>query len=847
VTATSASPASPTPGHVTPDTEEMLHQLYGAPPGFGGWLTAVNHRQVGMRYIVTAFIFFLIGGIEALLLRIQLAQSELNFLSPEAYNQLFTMHGTTMMFLFATPMAVGVGSYLIPLMIGARDMPFPRMNAFGYWCFLFGGIFTNVSFLFGAAPDGGWFSYVPLTGPVHSPGPNMDFWLLGITFVEFSAILGAIEITVAVVKTRAPGMTLSRIPLFVWSLIVTALMIVFAFPALLVASIFLEFDRKLGTHFYNPEAGGSAILWQHLFWIFGHPEVYIIFLPAAGIVSMVIMTFARRRLAGYTLVAMATVATGFLSFGVWVHHMFTVGLPFLAVSFFVGASVMFAIPNGIQMFAWLATIWTGRSQFKVPFLYVLGFFVIFLMGGLTGVMVAVAPFDWQAHDSYFVVAHFHYVLIGGFVFPIFAGFHYWFPKATGRMLSESLGQASFWLIFIGFTMAFFIQHVLGLLGMPRRVFTYRPEHNWDFMNLISSIGAFVLAFGVLLFLINTAVSLKIGKPAGRNPWSSGSLEWAVASPPRNYNFQGFPVIRDRAPLWKPNTDELVEHLPEYSGPLVDPSRLVRRETIGTSPVFAEPEEMIRLPAPSPLPIFVAFGLVVVFAGIMVDVIVATLVGLVFSLVCVAIWAWPRPVAFGVDRFEDMTPEPVEQGPQSVRSVDWWAMVVFIGVLIAFIASVLFAFFLLRLHHDAWPPEGIANPPLLLALIASVFLGASGVAMGVADVVVRRGKHLLTFAALTTAGVTAVAFIAVLLIDLWRLDFTPRTNAFGSAFFSVAILQVVLMLGGVYTFAILALRAWKGHFSPAQHVAIRVMGLYWYFVVLLWPLLFGTLYIFPRVA
>ncbi len=446
---------------------DTLTRTWASPPGIAGWLSAVTHKQIGTRYITTAFVFFLVGGIQALFMRIQLGTPENTFLDPAVYNQIFTMHGTTMMFLFAVPILEGFGNYLVPLMIGTRDLPFPRMNAFGYWCFLFGGLFLYSSFLAGAVPDDGWFAYVPLSSDEFSPGLNMDFWLLGITFVEISGIAAAIELIVAIFKQRAPGMSVNRMPLFVWNILVMGFMIVFGFPPLIAGSVLLESDRTFGTHFFNASQGGDPLLWQHLFWIFGHPEVYIMLLPAVGMVSMIVPTFSRRPIVGYIWVALAAVAIGFVSFGLWVHHMFAVGIPLLAMSFFTAASLMITIPSGVQIFAWIATIWSGRGLvLRTPFLFVLGFFVNFILGGFTGVMVAVVPFDWQVHDTFFVVAHFHYVLIGGVVFPLFGGLYYWLPKMTGRLLDERLGQLNFWLVFIGFNLTFFPMHLSGLWGMP---------------------------------------------------------------------------------------------------------------------------------------------------------------------------------------------------------------------------------------------------------------------------------------------------------------------------------------------------------------------------------------------
>ncbi|HUF36277.1 MAG TPA: cbb3-type cytochrome c oxidase subunit I, partial [Gemmatimonadales bacterium] len=435
---------------------DRLWRTWERPPGVIGWLSAVNHRVIGFRFIATAMFFFLIGGLEALAMRAQLASPQAGLISPELYNQIMTMHGTTMMFFFAVPVMEGLGIYFVPLMLGARDMAFPRMNALGYWIYVIAGVTLYWGFLTGQAPEGGWTSYPPLTEQEYLPGLGMDTWATAITFLEISALLAAIELIVTIIKQRAPGMSVNRMPLFVWAILVMSFMIIFAMPAVMLASVMLGLDRLVGTAFFDPSAGGHPLLFQHLFWFFGHPEVYIIFVPALGIVSSVLPAFVRREIVGYTALAVATVLIGFVSFGLWVHHMFTTGVPILGAGFFAAASMIVAIPSGIQIFAWLATIWSARRVvWSTSLLFVLGFIVLFTLGGITGVMVASVPFDWQVHDTYFVVAHFHYVLIGGAVFPLFAGLYYWFPKITGRLLSERLGRWHFWLMFVGFNLTFF--------------------------------------------------------------------------------------------------------------------------------------------------------------------------------------------------------------------------------------------------------------------------------------------------------------------------------------------------------------------------------------------------------
>ena len=497
---------------------EALRTIWSNGPGLRGQLTAVNHGTIAMRFIVTGFAFMLVGGLLSMFIRLQLAWFDADVLDPERYNQFVTLHGTTMMFLFAVPIMEGFAMYLLPKMLGARDLPFPRLSAFGWWCYLFGGLFLYSSLLFDAAPDGGWFMYVPLTDATFSPGKGPDFWLIGVTFAEIAAVTAAVELIVAILLTRAPGMDIRRMPLFAWAILVMAFMIALGFPPLILASILLELQRAFGFVFFDPALGGDPLLWQHLFWLFGHPEVYIIFLPAAGVVSMVVPTFARRPVVGYAWIVLALVSTGFLSFGLWVHHMFAVGIPLLALAFFSAASMAVAIPTSIQVFAWIATLWAGRPWLRLPMLHILGFFVVFVLGGLTGVMLAFVPFDWQAHDTHFVVAHLHYVLIGGMMFPLFAGLYYWLPLASGRMPSESLGRMAFWLVIIGFHLTFVPMHLTGLLGMPRRVYTYSPALGVEWINLLSTAASFVLAVGIVAILVDAGLCFVHGRRARANPW-----------------------------------------------------------------------------------------------------------------------------------------------------------------------------------------------------------------------------------------------------------------------------------------------------------------------------------------
>ncbi len=608
----------------------LLEQTWRDPPGLWGWICAVNHKSVARRFIVTTFGFFVAGGLLALLMRLQLAQPDNHLVGPALYNQLFTMHGTTMMFLFAVPVMQALAVYLLPLMLGTRTVAFPRMNAFAYWIFLFGGLTLYVAFVLDAGPDAGWFAYVPLAGPDYSPGKRVDIWAQMITFTETSALMEAIVIIVTILKFRAPGMALNRMPLFAWTLLATSVMVLFAMPAVMLASTALITDRLVATQFYNVAKGGDALLWQHLFWFFGHPEVYLIFLPPLGIISTIVATFARRPVVGYAAMVVAVIVTAFLSFGLWVHHMFATNLPELGKAFFTAASLLIAIPTATQIFCWIATLWTGRLHWRTPLLFVLAFFVILLAGGLTGLMLASVSLDTQLHDTYFVVAHLHYVLMGGAVFPLFGAFYYWYPKFTGRMMSETVGKWQFWLFFIGFNVTFFPMHVVGLEGMPRRVYTYPAGMGWDGINFAATVGALTIGISVLLFILNAWRSRRHGAIAGPDPWGAGTLEWAAASPPPAANFAVLPVVHGRYPLWQPAA------LPDRVAG-IDPSL---REVLLTSVTTAEPDHRMVTPTPSPWPFIAALATTVLFIGSIFTP-WAVVWGALPVAVAATFWFWPR--------------------------------------------------------------------------------------------------------------------------------------------------------------------------------------------------------------
>jgi cytochrome c oxidase subunit I+III len=622
---------------------EDLDEAWEDRHGLIGFFTSVDHKRVGMRYIYTSFFFFFVAGLLALVMRAQLAKPNGVVVGPDLFNQLFTMHGTTMIFLFNTPVLAGFGNYLLPMMIGARDMAFPRLNAFSYWIFLFAGIFIYTSFVIGKAPNGGWFSYVPLTSATYSPGVNLDFWGLGVIFVGISTTAGAVNFIVTAFKMRAPGMAINQLPIFVWSIIGMAFMIIFSVPVLTVAAGLLESDRLFGTAFYDPTRGGSALLYQHLFWFWGHPEVYILFLPATGMVSAIIPVFSRRRLEGYFWVASSLIAVAFISFGVWVHHMFATGLPSAAMGVFSAASLVIALPSAIQYFAWIATMWEGKIKFEPPMLFALGFMVIFLLGGITGIMVSSMPFDWQATDSYFIVAHLHYVLNGAVVFPIFGAMYYWLPKMTGRMLNARLGKWSFWIMFIFFNVSFFPMHVLGLRGMPRRVYTYQSWLGWNWLNMIASVGAAVFGIGTGLTLINVLWSRKHGAIAGDNPWRADTLEWSTSSPPPDYNFAAVPIIASRHPLWDQQPLPLGTSGPELATESLGATGAAQRQTPITGGLDASPESGMVVPQPSALPIMLAFGIAVFFAGLLVSAQIVLICGAIIGVTGITRWAWHTEV------------------------------------------------------------------------------------------------------------------------------------------------------------------------------------------------------------
>ena len=619
------------------ENERHLRELWAEAPGWRGWVATVDHKAIGIRYIVTAFVFLLMGGVEALIIRLQLARPNQTLVTPEQYNQLFTMHGMTMIFLYAMPVLSGFSNYLWPLMLGARDMAFPRLNAVSYWFYLFAGIFLYASFPLGEAPNAGWFNYVPLSGPEYDAGPNIDVYALGMVLLGLSTSVGAANFVVTLFKMRAPGMSLNRMPILVWGTLTASVANLLVIPAVSLAFFLLWLDRNIGTHFFDIAHEGRALLWQHLFWIFGHPWVYAIVLPAMGIVSDGLPTFCRRPLVGYSAVALSTMATMLVGFEVWVHHMFATGLPTLALSFFGAASMVIAIPSAVGVFAWIATIWAGRPVFEVPFYYFTGFVLLFVIGGVSGVMTAAVSLDWQLTETYFIIAHMHYVLLGINVFPVMGGIYYWFPKFTGRMTCKRFGIWTFWILFIGFNLGFFPMHIAGLLGMPRRIYTYSPDMGWNTVNMITSIGSFVFAFGVILFLADIAYSLRHGAQAGTNPWDAPTLEWATSSPPATYNFGVIPTIASRHPLWEDRLDEGSGRSSLDKGYLL----MEGREALATTALDGAPDLILKMPEETCTPFFFALFVSLAFGGGLFHAWEFTGLMLFASAVALVIWMWPE--------------------------------------------------------------------------------------------------------------------------------------------------------------------------------------------------------------
>jgi cytochrome c oxidase subunit I+III len=819
-----------------PDEVEKLERIWRTPRGLA-FLTSVNNTNIGLLYIGTALLFFILAGILGLLIRAQLAVPDAGLLTPSTYNQVFTMHGTVMMFLFAIPVVEAIAVYLLPGMLGARDLPFPRLSAYAFWAYAVGGLGFFTSLFVGLAPDGGWFMYPPLTSKEYSPGLNADFWLLGIGFIEISAIAGAIELIVGILFTRAPGMTLARMPVYAWAMLVVGVMIVFAFPAVIAGTTLLEMERAFDWPFFIPARGGDPVLWQHLFWFFGHPEVYIIFLPAAGMVSTMIPALAGTPLVGHRSIVAALVIVGFFSFALWAHHMFTAGLGVLETSLVSAASMAVAIPTGVQIFSWIATMWRGQMRMVAPTLFLLGFLFIFVLGGLTGVMVALLPFDWQAHDTYFIVAHLHYVLIGGLVFPMFAAMYYWMPLINGNRLSEKVARWVFGLMFGGMNLAFFPMHIAGLLGMPRRVYTYDTALGWDGYNLASSIGAFILALGVLLFIVDAVRTLR--KPAGEagNPWNASTLEWL---PSEDYATRSIPDIRSREPLW--DRPELMTEVPAGQHWLPG-TATGRRETIITSPIKARPMYLQVLPTDSWWPFIAAVGTAGFFLLLTIQWSVVSALCGVTAVAAMVIWMWQsdRLPMQRMVKVSDHVALPV--GASGPASHSWWGTMIMLVVDGTIFAAFLFAHIHTTMRLDVCPPPGSRVPDAIWPLLScSLLVAGSALIEWTRRSDGRSGWH-------RTAILVALACVLGAFAGDLRSQFLagldPTANAWAATIAAMLSYQglhaVVLTILALY----LAARSWTGRLTTVNRATLDNCALVWHYATLQGVCIAVVLQVLPK--
>jgi cytochrome c oxidase subunit I len=803
--------------------EKQLAKAWARPKGLA-YLSDVNNSVIGVWYITAAFAFMIFGGVLALIMRTQLAVPDNNLVSAETYNQMFTLHGTVMMFLFAVPIFEAVAILILPAMLGARDLPFPRLSAFGFWCFAIGGVFVCGSIFFNAAPDAGWFMYPPLS--TEQSGIGADVWLLGLSFIEVASIAAAVELIVGVLKCRAPGMHINLTPAYGWYVLVVGAMILFAFPPLIAGDFLFEMERAFNWPFFDVTRGGDPLLWQHLFWIFGHPEVYIIFLPSIALLAMIIPTFSQRPIAGYSWIVLSAIGTGFLSFGLWVHHMFTTGLPSISLGFFSAASEAVAIPTGIQLFVFIATVMLGNVVRTVPMLYCLGALATFIVGGLTGVMLAIAPFDFQAHDTYFVVAHLHYTLIGGMLFPVLAGIQYYYPFATGKVLSRAYGIWSFWLTFIGFNVTFLPMHLTGLLGMPRRVFTYGAERGWDLLNLVSTVGAFIFAAGFLLFVWD-CVRPKGKQPnVERNVWNAGTLEWAGRVPADDWGLRSIPRINSRYPLW--DDPKLLQTIDEGRGLLAD-AKEGRRETLVTSVLDAEPVQVLRVGTPTWLPMLAAIGLGGTFIFPVWKLWWPTLGSGLFFLGVVLYWLWTGTAEIPEKQTKDIGDSSrVPLYVAGPRSTGWWAMfITMTGDLTAFLA-VLFGYFFFWTVHPAFPPQGIEGPGWQWPLVAGVLVLLTwGATLG-GRLANAAGRVVLSRGLLVAGLVGAVLAGLALMAGPWTTGLDPTAHSYPAIVWGLVVWIVLHLGAGMIMQAYALARSIFGKLTPRHDADLWNVTLYWHF-------------------
>lgn len=815
------------PKEVQRAQEERLLKIWETPGGWRYW-SSVNNSDIGVWYTATAFVFFLFAGVLALLMRIQLAVPDNDFLSAEVYNQAFTVHGSVMMFLFAIPIFEAIAVLLLPQMLGARDLPFPRLSAFGFWCYLLGGIFLCGAIFFDAAPRGGWFMYPPLTSK-YQTDIGADIWLLGFSFIEVAAIAAAVEMIVGTLKCRPPGMRINLIPLYAWYVLVAASMMLFAFPPLITGSMLLEIERAFGWPFFDPAGGGDPLLWQHLFWLFGHPEVYVVFLPSVALIAMIVPTFSRTPIVGYGWVVLSAVGTGFLSFGLWVHHMFTTGLPGISLGLLSAASQAVAIPTGVQIFCFIATLAAGRVVRSVPMLFALGSLMIFVLGGLTGVMVALVPFDFQAHDSFFIVGHLHYVMIGGVIFPMLAGLYYFYPLFDGKKLSDRLGKIAFWLTFIGFNITFMPMHLAGLRGMPRRVFTYPADAGLNTLNLISTVGAFILAAGIAV-VVWDVIRLKQKQPYSEmNPWGAGTLEWLQEMPGKPWGMRSIPEIDSCYPLWdQPNLQRDVDegrfYLPDAEEGL--------RETLVTSVIDAVPQQCARLPGSSFIPMIAAFSLGGFFILGTYHWWWPAVSSLLLAVAVFCYWLWT-----GTAR----TPEKDEKyvglgltlpiyvsGP---ASISWWSVfITMLADLTAFI-SLVFGYFFFWTIHDDFPPQPSPGPGVFWPTLGGGMLLAAWALTVFARRWNRSGNSAAFYTGLLTSIVLAAAGSAALVAGPWLTGLDPKSHVYPATVWVLVLWTVCHVAVGIIMQLYCLARKLAGQMTARRDVEIVNVTLYWHFTAL----------------
>jgi cytochrome c oxidase subunit I len=785
----------------------------GSRHGLGTWLTTTDHKRIGVMYIVTALCFFLVAVVFAMLMRTQLIKPDMHFLSPEAYNQIFSMHGTIMVFLFAMPLIIGVSNYLVPLQIGARDMAFPRANALSYWLMLFGGLLLFSSFAFGGSLDTGWFSYAPLTSKAYSPHDGVTFWTISLALLGGSSILGAINFIVTCLRFRAKGMKLFQMPIFSVATFINSFLILFAFPSLSAAIALLYLDRQYGTSFFDPAGGGDPIIWQHLFWFFGHPEVYILILPAFGVMSEVVPVFSRKPLFGRGSMIVMLGVIGFLGFLVWAHHMFATGLPTIFNVIMAGTSMLIAIPTGVKIFNWLATMWGGSLRFKTPLLFACGLIFLFTVGGITGVTLAVLPFDWQVTDTYYVVGHFHNVLFAGTVFALFAGIYYWYPKMFGRKLSDRLGKWHFWLNTVGFLITFMPMYILGFLGMPRRVYTYAPGLGWDTLNLVSSIGGYIIAVALLIFLFNFVRSARHGEVAGDDPWRGWTLEWATTSPPPHGNFVTLPVVHSERPLYDLEQAELAA---AEGGPAPE--------------VYALPPEPEQSTA---VPFWLGLAILTIAVGLLTTPVVIA-AGAVFVLVVLAVWMgslWTEPEL----------PDASSHRFNFVGA----GMLAFIGSESVFFASLLAAAVHLRIHAHTL---GQTQFDAVFPAINTVVLVLSGVTCHYAQVAHRRGRHGMFFLLLVLTIILGAAFLGGQAYEYAHLGLGLTANIAVSTFYTLTGFHGFHVACGILVLLYLLVRAGRerrrgaGALTPGTTAMVDAGTYYWHFVDAVWVAVFIVVYL-----